>query len=199
MFRDLARVTARLKGSRFEGAVIAAAEWFQLGADANVESVFDASGCAEPVILSDRHGLMRMRAFDASGTLTLTLLLGRTAPRIDVIRECRLTAVVDVNCDYRLNDPAGVNGDSRLSDSDDSARTDAVRLRFSAAEVYAFVTSVNDTNMLHRTGRPLVPGLMIMEKLLSRPELDGCSRIRMKFTCPVFSDQDVWIDLVKEG
>ena len=69
MFRDLARMTASLKGPRYEGALIAKAVW---------EREHDAG--AGMRILHDHHGLLEVMAFDDSGRLTLTMLLGRPAP-----------------------------------------------------------------------------------------------------------------------
>ena len=76
MFRDLARCTARLKGARYDGAVIAAAEWSRQGND----TMF--ANDAMPEILVDRHRMMKVRAADASGTLVITMLLGRKAPTV---------------------------------------------------------------------------------------------------------------------
>ena len=69
MFRDLACMTASLKGPRYEGALIAKAVW-ECGHDAG----------AGMRILRDHHGLLEVMAFDDSGRLTLTMLLGRPAP-----------------------------------------------------------------------------------------------------------------------
>ena len=69
MFRDLARMTASLKGPRYEGALIAKAVW-ECGHDAG----------AGMRILRNHHGLLEVMAFDDSGRLTLTMLLGRPAP-----------------------------------------------------------------------------------------------------------------------
>ena len=70
MFRDLARMTASLKGPRYEGALIAKAVW-ECGHDAGTGMH----------ILRDHHGLLEVMAFDDSGRLTLTMLLGRPALR----------------------------------------------------------------------------------------------------------------------
>ena len=53
VFRDLARCTARLKGARYDGAVIAAAEWSRQGND----TMF--ANDAMPEILVDRHRMMK--------------------------------------------------------------------------------------------------------------------------------------------
>lgn len=46
-------------------------------------------------ILRDHHGLLEVMAFDDSGRLTLTMLLGRPAPAQAVERGRRLTLLVD--------------------------------------------------------------------------------------------------------
>lgn len=132
MFRDLARMTASLKGPRYEGALIAKAVW---------EREHDAG--AGMRILRDHHGLLEVMAFDDSGRLTLTMLLGRPAPAQAVERGRRLTLLVN-----------GELAPSHLS------------LCFSAESVHAFVQSVGDTNALHAGPKPLVPGLAILEAAL---------------------------------
>ena len=132
MFRDLACMTASLKGPRYEGALIAKAVW-ECGHDAG----------AGMRILRDHHGLLEVMAFDDSGRLTLTMLLGRPAPAQAVERGRRLTLLVD-----------GELAPSHLS------------LCFSVESVHAFVQSVGDTNALHAGPKPLVPGLAILEAAL---------------------------------
>lgn len=84
MFRNLARMTASLKGPRYEGALIAKAVW-ERGHDAG-------KGMR---ILRDHHGLLEVMASDESGRLTLTLLLGRPAPARVVEGGRGLTLLVD--------------------------------------------------------------------------------------------------------
>ena len=57
MFRDLARMTAQLKGLRYEGALIGRAIWERRSGD--TEGV--------PRVLRDQHGVMELMAADASG------------------------------------------------------------------------------------------------------------------------------------
>ena len=159
MFRDLARCTARLKGVRYDGAVIAAAEWSRRG---------DGKPLAKdamPDILIDRHRMMKVRAADASGTLTITLLLGRNAPTVRAAEDDVLHLVAEAD--------GAVNGD--------------VRMTFTAADVRAFVQAIDDTKPLHEGARPLVPGLLIMETVLKR--LEDCKQLSMKFSIPIFVGQ----------
>lgn len=135
MFRDLACMTASLKGPRYEGALIAKAVW-ECGHDAGVGMR----------ILRDHHGLLEVMAFDDSGRLTLTMLLGRPAPSRPsgrLVRSRSLKLLVD-----------GAPTPTHLS------------LCFSAESVHAFVQSVGDTNALHAGPKPLVPGLAIFEAAL---------------------------------
>lgn len=73
MFRDLARMTASLKGARYEGALIGRAVWQRRRG-----RVGDGLH-----ILRDHHGLLDIVAADDSGELRLTILLGRRAPQRD--------------------------------------------------------------------------------------------------------------------
>ena len=85
-------------------------------------------------------------AFDDSGRLTLTMLLGRPAPSRPsgrLVRSRSLKLLVD-----------GAPTPTHLS------------LCFSAESVHAFVQSVGDTNVLHAGPKPLVPGLAIFEAAL---------------------------------
>ena len=166
MFRDLACCTARLKGPRFEGAVIAAAEWSREGDEKAQENG------GMPEILRDRHGMMTVRAADASGVLVLKMLLGRKAP---AMRE------------------SGADGVLHLMAQAEDIGHDAICMMFTADEVRSFVHDVDDTNLLHKGAQPLVPGLLIMERLLKHPSLKGCSRMSMKFTTPVFVGQKLQI------
>ena len=151
MFRDLARMTASLKGPCYEGALIARAVW---------ERGEDGAGSGMR-ILRDHHGLLEVMAFDDSGRLTLTMLLGRPAPSRPsgrLIRSRSLKLLVD-----------GAPTPAHLS------------LCFSAESVHAFVQSVGDTNALHAGPAPLVPGLAILEAALQgiapvRPPLLRCRR-----------------------
>ena len=161
VFRDLARCTARLKGARYDGAVIAAAEWSRQGND----TMF--ANDAMPEILVDRHRMMKGRAAEASGTLVITMLLGRKAPTVRASEDGVLHLAAEAD---------GVPGGS-------------VPMAFTTADVRAFVQAVDDTNPLHEGERPLVPGLLIMETVLKR--LDDCKKLSMKFTMPVFAGQKV--------
>ena len=167
MFRDLARCTARLKGARYEGAVIAAAEWTRGGLSGKKTDDM-------PDILLDRHGMMKVRATDESGTLTLEMLLGRKAP---------------------TERTAGGEGILHLEARAEGVTASSIRLRFTTGDVRSFVSGVNDTNALHEGEKPLVPGLLIMEQLLKEAKLAACQKLSMKFKTPVFVGQEVEVSL----
>jgi len=115
MFRDLARMTASLKGPCYEGALIARAVW---------ERGEDGAGSGMR-ILRDHHGLLEVVAYDGSGRLTVTMMLGRSAPTRERAKGRALSLLVD-----------GTPAKEQLS------------LCFSAEAVHAFVQSVGDTNAL---------------------------------------------------
>ena len=52
---------------------------------------------------------------------------------------------------------------------------------FTASEVLDFVTEIGDQNKIHRLNPPIVPGLLILEVLLSCPEFSSCQKIKIKF------------------
>ena len=163
MFRDLARCTARLKGERYEGAVIAAAKWQKGGMPGRM-----ADGL--PDILAGRHGMMTVQAADESGTVAIKMLLFRRAPTVRMV---------------------GEGGILRLEARVEGVAARNVRLRFTAEDVRSFVRDVNDTNALHGGEKPLVPGLLIMERLLKQMEFITCRKVLLKYTMPVFAGQEV--------
>ncbi len=163
MFRDLARCTARIKGERYKGAVIAAAAWERGGTPGRT-----ADGL--PATLADRHGMMTVQAADESGTLTIKMLLGRKAP---------------------VERTAGGEGVLHLEARAEGARAASIRLQFATEDVREFVEDVGDTNELHEGEKPLVPGLLILERLLKQMEFITCRKIFLKYTTPVFAGQEV--------
>ena len=184
MFRDLARCTARLKGERYEGAVIAAAEGERDGmlgrtADGLPETHADRHGkmteqaphhTARPAPRAPRHGPSPGRAADETGTLTIKMLLGRKAP---------------------TERTAGEGGVLHLEARAEGVRAASIRLRFTTEDVRDFVEDVGDTNELHEGEKPLVPGLLILERLLKEATLVSCQKLSMKFKTPVFVGQNV--------
>lgn len=52
---------------------------------------------------------------------------------------------------------------------------------FTATEVFDFVTAVGDTNKIHRFNPPIVPGLLLLEVLLTCADFAACRAIKLKF------------------
>lgn len=167
MFRDLAKCTARLKGSRYEGAIIAAAVWEKTGGTPTIE----------PQIIIDRHKLLKVRAIDFSGTLTINMFLGKNPPL--PLKNSKGQALLTAAAAGKAKLPCQLN------------------FKFSMAEVTEFITAVNDTNPLHRQdflNPPLVPGLLIMEKILQTVDFK-LDRLSLKFSVPSFAADDIFINL----
>lgn len=165
MSRDLARMTAQLKGPRYEGALIGRIIWERRPGDTG----------GKMQVLRDQHGLLEVAAADLSGRLTLVMMLGHAAPARSgkgSHKERPLTLRVD-----------GPLPEGPLSFS------------FSAEEVHDFVRAVGDTNSLHTGEEPVVPGLLIFETALRHPALAGVSRAEMRFHGAFFAGETVEIRL----
>lgn len=165
MFRDLARMTAQLKGPRYEGALIGRAVWERRPGDTK----------GRPEVLRDAHGLMEVMAADASGRLTLVMMLGHVAPASE---SSAGTAV------HRL----------RLLATGDAAPA-VISLRFSVRDVHDFVRAVGDTNPLHAGPHPVVPGLAILEAALAQPALAGAERAELRFRGASFVGDTIEVDV----
>lgn len=66
--------------------------------------------------------------------------------------------------------------------------------QFTEDEVSGYLRGSKDTNPIHQTSRPVVPGLYILSRLLEGgviPEDAGCVRIR--FTRPLPAGETVWV------
>lgn len=165
MFRDLARMTAQLKGTRYEGALIGRAIWERRPGDTE----------GQPRVLRDEHGLMEVMAADASGQLTLVMMLGHAAP---ALKASAGTAV------HRLR--MLVAG---------AVEPAVISLCFSAQDIHDFVRAVGDTNPLHEGPRPVVPGLAILEMALAHPALAGIERAELRFRGASFSGDTIEVEV----
>ena len=58
---------------------------------------------------------------------------------------------------------------------------------FSTEEISEFIKQTGDTNPLHQGARPVVPGLLILESLLTEEGFLGCSIVRVKFRQAAFA------------
>lgn len=174
MFGKAARQLTRLKGKRYEGAVIAEAIWQHapMKAEANEQKE------TLPEILRDKHCLLQLRAHDGADMLIVTMLLGRKAPQAkkDKSRKQELTAYVQ--------------GEAL------SQAAKSFSFVFSAQQVHEFCTAVQDTNILHQGDKPLVPGLLLLQNVVK--QLPKARRIRMRFSVPVFANETVTIKICQE-
>lgn len=176
MFWKAARQSAQLKGERYEGAIIIEAVWHKVSAATEVQR---EDNLVMPKILRDRHHLLQVLARDGEDELIITMLLGRKAPHAEaeVANRKVLTAYVQ--------------GDAL----DDNAGAKTFIAKFSAQQVQAFVTQVNDTNALHQGARPLVPGLLLLQTVAENCDARS---VQMRFSVPVFADEQVTIRLLPE-
>ena len=52
---------------------------------------------------------------------------------------------------------------------------------FTASEVFEFASSIGDGNKIHKLNPPIVPGLLLMETLMTCAGLSTCRSIKFKF------------------
>ena len=52
---------------------------------------------------------------------------------------------------------------------------------FTASEVFEFASSIGDGNKIHKLNPPIVPGLLLLETLLTCADLAACQSIKLKF------------------
>ena len=62
-----------------------------------------------------------------------------------------------------------------------------------------FVRAVNDVNTIHQGERPVVPGLLILERLLQTPGYEGAAHLTLKFIRPAFSGEALTIAEAEKG
>ena len=119
--------------------------------------LFAGEGQTEALrVLRDRHGLMTVCCQAAGEQLLVTMLLGHEPVRPAV--------------------------DMSTSDKSDLTCQMAGRERWkiSAAEVRAFAAAVGDGNSIHQGDAPVIPGLLLLEKLLAqRPP--GAAKLVLRF------------------
>lgn len=63
--------------------------------------------------------------------------------------------------------------------------------RFSAAEVHDFVRAVNDPNHIHEGDTPVVPGLLLLDRLLKEPSFQGCRKVRLRYLEAVYAEESL--------
>ncbi len=169
MLREVSRILAQLKGERFMGGLIAKAVWRQGGEMKEAEGLTVLRDRKDTVIACGRIG-------DTS--LTLTMLLGRFDPK-DIEKEIEAARA------EAANETPEAGGRPWHT--------------FAPAEVAEFVRAVNDVNTIHQGERPVVPGLLILERLLQTPGYEGAAHLTLKFIRPAFSGEALTIAEAEKG
>lgn len=121
----------------------------------------------EPLrILRDCHGFFTVEVWDSRWTLTVTMLLNhrkRSIPPRVIPRPCQ------------------------------AVETERIWHVFSAGEVTEFIAQAGDTNALHKGEHPVVPGLLMLERLLADERFRDCSRLQMKFRQAAFAGDALYL------
>lgn len=78
-------------------------------------------------------------------------------------------------------------------------RAEVDRRVFTAEEIFGFVTSIQDTNEIHRIADPVVPGFQMMEWLLTVLPANGWQAIEIRFHAPALAGQELCMCLCNEG
>ena len=96
-------------------------------------------------VLKDRHGLFMVRCVVDNEVLSVTMLLGRQAE--NSFDQSSLTSQWTGQTDWFM---------------------DLSTWRVAVTDILAFTADVGDTNWIHQGERPVIPGLLLMEKLLAK-------------------------------
>lgn len=115
-------------------------------------------------ILQDRHGLMTVRCCCRQEILQVTMLLGHERERLSV--------------HARSKSVGGL--------------PHAEPCNISVAEVREFTAAVGDTNAIHQGQNPIIPGLLLMERLLER-QSDSEKKLSLRFVHAMFAGS-VFVD-----
>ena len=169
MLREVSRILAQLKGERFMGGLIAKAVWRRGGEMKEPEGLTVLRDRKDTVIACGRVGEI---------SLTLTMLLGRFDPK-DLKKEIEA---------------------ARAEAAKEEAPTSGKPWHtFTPGEVAEFVQAVNDVNTIHQGEKPVVPGLLILERLLQTPGYEDASSLTLKFIRPAFSGEALTIAAEDKG
>lgn len=125
------------------------------------------AGLEEPVILKENRKLLVCKAHYQNASLTVTMLLGHQVP----------------------------TGEQLMADRGTGANTDSVAWRrFSRQQVVDFVQEVGDSNPIHQTANPVVPGMLLMDAIkASLP--DAMQELSLSFRNAVFSTDVLQLEL----
>lgn len=121
----------------------------------------------EPVILKENRKLLVCKAHYQDASLTVTMLLGHQVP----------------------------TGEQLMADRGIETNTDSVAWqRFSRQQVVDFVQEVGDSNPIHQTANPVVPGMLLMDAIkASLP--DAMQELSLSFRNAVFSTDVLQLEL----
>lgn len=129
-----------------------------------------AEGSREPLrVLSERHGVLVVEVRGSEETLKVTMLLrqpGQQGPA------------------SAMGNGAGIQ---------EELKEHAVWHVFSREEISEFVEKAGDRNPLHQGVRPIVPGLLLLERLLGDAAFCGCVRMQLRFRHPAFAEEPLWV------
>lgn len=125
------------------------------------------AGLEEPVILKENRKLLVCKAHYQDASLTVTMLLGHQVP----------------------------TGEQLMANRGTGANTDSVAWRrFSRQRVVDFVQEVGDSNPIHQTVNPVVPGMLLMDAIkASLP--NGLQELSLSFRNAVFSSDILQLEL----
>ena len=109
-------------------------------------------------ILQDRHGLMTVRCCCQQEVLQVTMLLGHVQKKTQAVPQSESKWLLP----------------------------DAEVVAISAMEIREFTAAVGDTNAIHQGQNPIIPGLLLMERLLNR-QADDRRKLSLRFVHAMFS------------
>lgn len=134
------------------------------------------AGSQEPVILKENRKLLVCKAHWQGESLTVTMLLGHQVPADSQV-------MVEADMLYDM-----------LHDVADKAAWEA----FPRQRVVDFVQAVGDSNPIHQTENPIVPGMLLMENIIdSLPE--GVQEVSLSFRKAVFANDVLHLQLRAAG
>lgn len=167
MLLDLMRMGTVIQGATYEGAILTQVTWKNEAGNTHDQA---------EILQKTRH-FLQLKTADASGTLIFDMLLGHSAPhkRENAPQSAQLTAEIRT---------------ASLLPHD-------LTLCFSAQDILNFTQIVHDTNSLHQGVKPLVPGMLLFQHVWQATQVAQIQSLRLRFTMPVFAEQEVIISYRK--
>lgn len=136
-----------------------------------------AEGSREPLsVLSERHGVLVVEVRGSEETLKVTMLLRRPG---------------------QPGPTSAMRNEGGISEE---IKEHAVWHVFSKKEISEFVEKAGDRNPLHQGAHPVVPGLLLLERLLEDAAFRECDGMQLRFRHPAFAEEPLWVvPLAKEN